>query len=176
MATPYRAELFPRHDLPATFHALLDAELGRGERVVWIGTPRRLRLRARALGDALFALLWNVAIALLISAIAKVAGLLCLFGMPFLMVGLSLLVAPLQAFRDAAATFYVVTDRRAIVFEGDASVSVPRERMNNLARTVRRDGSGDLVFFEEAGAKGTRRIGFYGVPRVRDVEQHLDAA
>src|SRR6478672_8997636 len=124
MATPYRTELLPSHDLPATFHALLEVELAHGERVVWLGTPSRLRLRTRALGDAFFALLWNVAIALLISSIAKVAGFLCLFGIPFLLVGLSLLVVPLQAFRDAAATFYVLTDRRAIVFEGDASVSV----------------------------------------------------
>src|SRR5262249_22469960 len=118
MATPYRAELLPSHRLPATFHALLDVELTPAERIMWVGTPSAIRLKSRAVGDAFFALLWNVAIALLISAIAKFAGLLCLFGIPFLLVGLSLLVAPLQAFRDASTTFYVVTDARAIVFEG----------------------------------------------------------
>jgi hypothetical protein len=173
MATPYRAELVPRHRLPATFHALLDVELAPDERVVWVGTPSAMRLKSRALGDAFFALLWNFAIALLISAIAKFAGLLCLFGIPFLLVGLSLLVAPVQAFRDAAATFYVVTDARAIVFEGATAVSVPRENMKRLLRTERGDGSGDLVFFEEAGAKGSSRIGFYGVRCVREVERLL---
>src|SRR5262249_29739991 len=157
----------------ATFHALLDVELAPAERVVWVGTPRAVRLMSRALGDAFFALLWNVAIALLISAIAKFAGLLCLFGIPFLLIGLSMLVAPLQAFRDAHATFYVVTETRAIVFEGPTSVSVPRERMKRVARSERADGSGDIVFFEETGAKGSSRIGFYGVPAVRDVERLL---
>jgi hypothetical protein len=175
MATPYRAELVPSFRLPPTFHALLDLELAPNERVVWVGMPSAARLKSRALGDAFFALLWNVAIALLITAIAKFAGFLCLFGIPFLLVGLSLLVTPLQAFRDARATFYVVTDARAIIFEGETSVSVPRERMTKVARTVRSDGSGDIVFFEETGTKGSNRVGFYGVRKVRDVERLLCA-
>jgi hypothetical protein len=170
MQMPYRAELAPVHRLPAMFHALLRSEVQRDERVVWIGVPRCGRLRARALGDAFFAVLWNVAIALLISAIAKVAGLLCLFAMPFLLVGFSLMVTPLQAFRDAPHTFYVLTDARAIVFEGQVAVSVPRDRMRRVARAERADGSGDLVFFEEAGSRGTSRVGFYGIERLAQVE------
>lgn len=176
MATPYRAELVPAHRLPPMFHALLNIELKPAERVVWVGIPSARRLRVRALGDVFFAVVWNVAIALLISAIANFAGLLCLCGIPFLLVGLSLLVGPLEAFRDAVLTFYVLTDARAIVFEGQTALSVPRDRMRRLARTERGDGSGDLVFFEEAGAKGSSRIGFYGIPGVRAVEALLRAS
>jgi hypothetical protein len=127
----------------------------------------------RAAGDLFFAVLWNVIIALLISSIAKVAGLLCLVGIPFLLVGMSLLGSPVRAFREATSTFYVVTDARAIVFEGTEWMSVPRERMRRLSHIERGDGSGDIVFFEEAGERGTNRVGFYGISSVRTVEQMI---
>jgi hypothetical protein len=66
-----------------------------------------------------------------------------------------------------------VTDARAIVFEGSNAVSVPRKRMKRVARTERADGSGDIVFFEETGPKGSSRVGFYGVRDVRAVERLL---
>ena len=170
MATPYRAELVPAFRLPATFHASLDAELAAGEKVLWVGLPNVWRLRVRALEGAMFALFWNLAIAGLISAMAKVSGAVCLFGVPFLMLGLSLFTAPSQSYRDAAHTFYALTDRRAIVFEGAFVMSVPRARMREVGRELRADGSGDLVFYEDARARATRRVGFYGVASVREVE------
>jgi hypothetical protein len=51
---------------------------------------------------------------------------------PFLVVGLPLFQAPLDAFRAIGTTFYAVTDRRAILFDGEEVVLCQRER---LART-----------------------------------------
>jgi hypothetical protein len=155
--------------LPATLHARLRAEVSATERIVWMEVPRPGRLRVRAALDLAFALLWNAAVAALISAAAKYAPFLCLFGIPFQLVGLSLLEAPITAVKLASRTLYVVTDRRAIVFEGSEVVSVPRSALSPVPSVSRWGGSGDVVFFERACPGASRKVGFYGVSDAQGV-------
>ena len=80
---------------------------------------------------------------------------------------------------------YVVTDRRAIVIRGGwrGSVSVRSfepEKLMDLRREQREDGSGDLVFGQDLkiGSKGRRYTmdyGFLAVPNAREAEEYVRA-
>ena len=95
------------------------------------------------------------------------AVLATIFLLPFLLVGVAMVLAPLFAVRKAGRTIYAVTDRRALVISGLFSRSVRSFGPGQL-RTVRLDedpdGSGDLAFAEG---------GFYGVENVKRVEAVL---
>jgi hypothetical protein len=133
MATPYRTMITTgTRALSPRFHAELDAELEPGERVLWTGVPAPGRLVLRALALVAFPLLWNSFALLLVYGAAKEGGLLCLCAVPFLVVGLPLFQAPIDAFRAIGTTFYAVTDRRAILFDGEEIVLCENDR---LART-----------------------------------------
>jgi hypothetical protein len=178
MSTPYRAASPVESDLPARFHAELRAELEPGERPVWVGFPDRERLRRRALAQLLFPIVWNGFVLLLIGSSARHGGAVWLCAVPFLAMGFPLFGAPLDAWRAAATTFYVVTDRRAMVFEGDHLVSHARGAIRGVRVVERSDGSGDLVFeksLRHEPRERSRALGasdhaaFHAVPRVRDV-------
>jgi hypothetical protein len=130
MATPYRTAMTASTKaLSPRFHAELDAELEPGERVLWTGMPARARLVLRALALVAFPVLWNGFALLLVYGAAKEGGLLCLCAVPFLVVGLPLFQAPFDAFRAIGTTFYAVTDRRAILFDGEEIVACQRDRL-----------------------------------------------
>ncbi|MBA4066387.1 MAG: hypothetical protein C0501_22270 [Isosphaera sp.] len=114
------------------------------------------------------------------------------FGLLFLTVGLGMLLAPVWAAYKATNTVYVVTDRRAVVFDGGWSTHVRSFGPADLTAVERRqrpDGSGDLILAKEPywvpghtsgppgrghhvpGGWSVREIGFFGIPRVREVEQ-----
>jgi hypothetical protein len=173
---PYRESggVVPR--LPAALHALLDAELQPGERLIWAGVPSAGRLRARAASDFVFPLLHNAAIATLIYFVAKFAGMLCMVAIPLLLLGFGLLTGPFLAFKNATRTLYALTDRRALVFEDVEVVHVDRARIRNAVSKVRPDGSGDVVFVDQSGVDGTVRIGFYGIADVARVAALLVGA
>jgi hypothetical protein len=109
-----------------------------------------------------------------------------LFGIPFLLVGLSMLLSPLGYRKKAARTAYAVTDRRAIVINGKLLAgrevrSYSPVQLGAISRTERANGCGDLVFQEEIarvhwrGGRGpsTVPIGFLGIAEVRAVEKIL---
>ena len=102
-----------------------------------------------------------------------------LFGVPFILIGFGMLSSPIWVYRKAKKTVYVVTDRRAIIFEKGFSVQIRSfegQRLGEVTKRVRADGSGDIVF--ECGIKrsrgdnnsGVTEIGFFGIERVNEVE------
>jgi len=159
--------------LPARFHAELDGELEPGETVLWTGVPRRSRLARRAVAAVAFPLLWNGFALLLVYGAAKEGGLLSFFAVPFLVVGLPLFQAPLEAVRVIGTTFYAVTDRRAILFDGEDILALSREKLARVASRVRADGSGDLWLMQRPRGRGDERVGLLGIARVHEVETLL---
>ena len=103
-----------------------------------------------------------------------------LIGVPFILVGLGMLSSPYWAYRAARRSAYVLTDCRAIVFSRDwfnriTIRSFPPERLTELHRKQRADGSGDLVFAQESwrdddGHRRSRDIGFLAIREVKAVE------
>ena len=108
-----------------------------------------------------------------------------------------MVLSPLWAVYRARGTVYVVTDRRAIIFDGGWGTHVRSFGPGDLAGVERRqrgDGSGDIILAREqyyvqghySGSPGrgghyvpgewrTREIGFFGIAQVKYVEQLIRA-
>ncbi len=108
-----------------------------------------------------------------------VFGFFPLFGIPFLLVGLAMLLSPLWMLRKARRTVYVVTDQRAIIFDGGGITRIRSfgpDQLGDLQRNQRSDGSGDLIFEQKISYSRnnhrphTTDIGFLAIPEVKRVE------
>ena len=173
-------------DLPHGLRSLVEAELDRDERILWIGMPLPWNVARQALPILLFAIPWT-GFALFWMAGASGFSIpdfkegfdfFPLFGVPFVLIGLGMLGAPYWAMRKAKKTVYVLTGARAIVFEGGRSTrirSFEPDQLNDLRRTQRQDGSGNLIFERRVwrNSDGNHRSsdhGFLGIPDVKRVE------
>ncbi len=145
-----------------TAQSTLEPLLGSGERLLWSGQPRT-GIRFRAADFALipfsifwcgFAIFWEC-MALRIprggSGPAALASYVFpLFGLPFVLIGLYLLVG--RFFFDAwkrGRTFYGVTDERILIVSGVFSRTTTSKDLGTLGETTlkeRPDGSGTLLF------------------------------
>ena len=168
----------------------IQAELQIGERILWIGRPRAWQAALKSAPIILFgipwtgfALFWTYAAAgfRIPDPRQGMFFFFPLFGVPFILVGLAMLSSPFWALRKARQTFYVITDRRALLIEGGSKTtvrSIEPERFKDLVRHQRADGSGDIVlqrqvFRDSDGDQQTFEIGFYGIEKVREVEKLL---
>jgi hypothetical protein len=173
----------------------IEREMQSGERLLWTSKPDPSRLSARMIVPAIFGIPFTA------FAIFWVAGawsmtrnspfpsngfdnIFPLFGLIFVFIGLAIMSSPFWAFAKGTRTVYGISDRRALVIEGGSSQTTKSysfSDMEDLERTERADGSGDLIFKRETrrGAKGRtylEPIGFFGVPNVREVENTLRQA
>jgi hypothetical protein len=173
--------------------AQINAELEPGEKVVWEGRPNPNRMMLKAMPIMLFgipflsfSIFWMAMAGGIVVAKGPRLGpqtFFVLFGLPFVLVGLGMVTSPLLFRWKATRTAYVVTDRRAIMFEGGVRTTIRSftpDQLGQITRNQRADGSGDIIFREEVriGRNGTRhitRIGFLEIPEVRDVERLIRA-
>lgn len=186
--------------LPRETTALIDAELRPGERIVWVGRPIPARF-ARGSGlTLLFGIPWvGMAIVWIVFAGLEFFGqssgdqsagdqvfklLWFLGGLPFGLIGFGILYYPLWKRRQARKTAYVITDRRAILFEnrwGDMAVrSFEAGQLGELRRVQNPDGSGDLIFSRDwrtdsDGEQQSTDIGFLAIAEVKSVEDMIRA-
>ena len=175
--------------LPADLDALARDELARGETVEWAAQPDARRAALGGLAVWLFAIPWTT-FSLFWTAMAgsgiddwtSLQILFPLFGTPFILIGLAMLSTPWWAWRGARRTLYVVTDRRAILFEasGLRAIGVRTfrpEALHDVRRTERPDGSGSLVFSKTTvrDSDGDRMLVTDGFTNVRDVRAAEDA-
>lgn len=174
--------------LSARLWRLAEAELEQGETVAWRGQPSRGRYFLQAMPIVAFAIPWT-AFALFWEACAAGFQLpnfqqpgqffFALFGLPFLLIGFGMLSTPFWAARNAKNTLYVLTDRRAIIFEGGWGTKIRSfgpDRLRDLHRRQFRNGSGDVLFEEEESPGKNRsitRVGFVAVANVKDVEDRV---
>jgi hypothetical protein len=172
--------------LPTELASLVDAELAKGERIVWIGRPIAWRFALPSVPILLFGIPFTAFALFWIGAARGFPGagvpVFALFGIPFVVVGLCMLLSPFWMLYRAGRTAYVVTDRRALVIEhgpfGRVMVrSFEPENLAVLSRTQHADGSGNLIFRREFRLEGRRGrfadIGFLAVPDVREVEERI---
>jgi len=177
--------------LPERLRGLVEAELRERERIVWVGKPKPWRMALQTLPILLFAIPWT---AFAIFWMCGAAGfkvpkfdagpdLFPLFGVPFVLVGLGMLSAPLWAARKAAGTAYVITTERAIVFIGGRGTTIRSfspDRLADRRRVQFADGSGDLLFgrgiiaTDGEGATTFTPEGFIGVRDVKGVEERIE--
>jgi Bacterial PH domain len=171
------------------------SELQPGESLYWTGTadPRRAAISALpasifGIPFAGFALFWmNSALhathglARNSNAFAKSFSIFPIFGLPFLLVGLGMILAPLWAFFKGRETIYAVTDKRVMIISGSASRTVRSCTPADIASVdyrERPDGSGDIVIATNSQIRTNNsvsqlKVGLYGVSNVKDVARQV---
>jgi len=185
--------------MPYEIQNRIASELRKDERLVRAGQPDPKRFARMAIPIMIFgipftafAIFWMVAASGIMFGAGNMgfgALFACfpLFGIPFLLTGLTMLSSPIWMKRRAKKTCYALTDQRAIIWavERFSGIVVRSYQASELGKMVRREyanGTGDLIFEEivtlhTSSNNGSRlrttERGFIAVPHVRDVEDLL---
>jgi hypothetical protein len=180
--------------LPLQLQSLLDEELNKGEELRWLCQPSVSRAIINSLPLVVFAIIWLAISVFVAFAMYKSTQeskdvstmAMVLIGI-FLLVGLWMLTSPFWAVRKARNTVYAITHSRAIILRKGLSINIQSfgpEKLTNIIKTIRSDGSGDLIFERHMSYRRTGKgstiskvaeVGFYGIPRVNEVEDMLRA-
>jgi len=170
---------------------LVNAELHDGESIVWSSAPKPGNMVLKTLPVILFAIPWTgFAVFWMVMAGGfhsgggfQIGSVFALFGLPFVLIGIGMLLSPLLVIRAARESAYVITDRRAMIFTakpwGAMNItSFPPDQLKSLARTQNSDGSGDVVFEARISSAGNgdkfvQKLGFIGVDDAKAVEDLL---
>jgi hypothetical protein len=172
--------------LPQELRDQVDRELEPGEPLRWVEMPIPRLFTPASTGAFLFgipwtafALFWTGGAAFGVSKMGSNEGpwglkwAFPLFGLPFILIGLAMLSSPWWARRAARRTVYVITDRRAICFQGGWSTTIRSyspEQLSQVYRKERKDGTGDVIIGVRGwrDSDGDRRTVEEGFLRVRD--------
>jgi hypothetical protein len=173
------------------------SELQSGESLYWTGTADPVRAALSALPAAIFgipfasfALFWISQAYHATSAMSKSSNnaftsgfrVFPLFGLPFLIVGLGIILAPLWAFLKGSSTVYAVTNQRVMIIAGTRSRSVKSYTPADILGVEHRerpDGSGDIVLLTNAVTRSNNnftsqvKVALCGVPNVKQVAQQV---
>jgi hypothetical protein len=104
---------------------------------------------------------------------------MALFGLPFVLIGFGMLLAPLWVFRKGRQTLYVLTNKRIAILQGSRTitiVSVRPEEIVSVSRKEGPDGRGTLILHQGAtrdsdGDRQERKTDIGVVNDVRRLEQ-----
>jgi len=180
-------------EVPAEMQDRVERELEAGERILWMEQPVPRFFSPASTGAFLFAIPWT---AFALFWICGASGFKLpdfskglegfeffpLFGVPFVLVGLAMLSAPLWTYRSARKTVYAITGRRALGIEGGIRSTTirtyPPDRLQDIHRTERRDGIGDVIIAsrtwkDSEGSRQTEKHGFMNVRDAKTVETML---
>jgi hypothetical protein len=167
----------------------INRQLDPGEGLLWSGAPKPGRMALSTLPVSAFSIPFTAfAVFWIWSAYSMTSrspspgapwNLFPLFGVPFLLIGLGMMTAPLWAYLGAGRMLYAVTSKRALIVIRLFSTTVKsyvHSEIHDLQRVERADGSGDLYFANrdvvtQRGGIVRQRVGFLGIPDVRSVEQ-----
>ena len=173
------------------------SELQPGESLYWTGTadPRRAALSALpasifGIPFAGFALFWITQAYHATSAMSKSSNnafakgfaVFPIFGLPFLFIGLGIILAPLWAFLKGGNTVYAVTNQRVMIITGSGNRSVKSVTPADIVSVDHRerpDGSGDIAITTTAVVRSSNnftsqvKVALCGVPNVKQVVQQV---
>lgn len=162
-----------------------------GESVVWFGKPNPIRLALTMLPIFIFAIPWTAFAVFWVYTASgsqfppdfsnESASFFPLFGVPFVLIGFAMLCSPLFVYAKAFRMVYIVTNKtiRIVTMGRRKKVETfTSADIGKIERTEKPDGSGDLIFrydvsYDTNRKRRTAPVGFYGIPNVRTVEQHL---
>ena len=176
--------------VPQELQEKVTRELDSGERIRWMEQPIPRYFTAVSTPAFLFAIPWT---AFAIFWICGACGFkypdfskggvsfFPLFGVPFVLIGVGMLCSPLLTYRKAFKTVYVLTDRRAIIFDAGWSTTIRSYlpgQLKSIVRKDKRDGTGSIVFDQliRAGCREGQQaqdIGFLNIREPRPAEQML---
>lgn len=170
--------------------AKIDRELEAGERVVWKGKPIPRFFTPSSTGAFLFALPWTAfAIVWMLGAAEfkmpdfnEGKDLFPLFGVPFLLIGLGMLSSPFWAYWRSLKTVYVITEKRALTFDGGVFTTTIRSyaphKLQDLFRREKSNGTGDVLidrrdWRDTDGDQQTEELGFLRLENPKEIEALL---
>ena len=178
---------------------LVKDELDSSEELIWEGRPIAKVFTARS-GVALafglmftaFSFFWTASLlkenTVSILPMTLIERIFPFFSLPFLAVGIWLMLSPYWMYRETQRTVFVITNKRCIIITAGRTKKVKayvNSRINSIEKTEYSDGSGDLIFAREqyttSGDNGTREIrtrgiGFHSIQSVSEVQKLLKAA
>ena len=180
---------------PSDAQLRAQSELQSGESIYWTGTADPARAALSALPASLFgipfagfALFWisqalraTNGLSKSHNSFASGFSVFPLFGLPFLFVGLGIVLAPLWAYLKGRSTVYAVTNQRVMIITGGSNRSVKSLTPVDILgvdHSERPDGSGD-IYIMTAGVMRTNnsvsniRATLVGVPNVKQVAQQV---
>ena len=172
------------------------SELQSGESLCWTGTADPGRAALSALPASIFgipfagfALFWitqafhaTSAMSKSNNAFAKGFSVFPIFGVPFLLVGLGIILAPLWAFLKGGNTVYAVTNQRVMIITGGGNRSVKSYTPADIVSVEHRerpDGSGDILIVTDAITRANNnlvspvKVALCGIPNVKEVVQQV---
>jgi hypothetical protein len=177
---------------PSDAQFLVQSELQSGESLQWTGLANPARAAISALPASLFglpfagfALFWMTAAYRGSHAISKssnnpiggVFSFFPLFGLPFLLIGLGVVFAPLFAYFKAQKTAYAITDKRVLVISAGRTRTIKSCTPADIVSVDHREregGSGDVII-RTSGVMQNRNslsqitVGLLGVSNVKEV-------
>jgi hypothetical protein len=178
--------------IPASLRNKVEMELRSGERILWTAQPIAARLSRASWPIVIFGIFWTAFSVFWVAAAGwgtsrnSMPGpfkLFPLFGVPFVLIGIGMLTSPIWMRKKAAKTVYMITDQRAVILSeglrGKTHVeSYAPTQLQSITRDQFADGSGDLIFEtrtwrDSDGDRRTSRVGFFAVPDVKSVEDHI---
>lgn len=164
-----------------------EGELRPSEKLIWAAKPTSLR--SHLIGKVFTALFGIPFLAFAVFWISKAAEMgggqgfdfFPLFGIPFVLVGVGMVLSPLYAVYVAEHTVYALTDQRLVIIEDSWRKSVRSWTLDQADEIERRDnidGSCNLYFATSVhrGSKGstyTKRHGFIGIDGGDDLEYQI---
>ncbi len=169
---------------------MVEKELETGEKIVWIGMPVPKFFIPKATGTFIFgipwtafAIFWTVTASwgVFQSGNANIFWLFPLFGIPFIVVGIGMLLSPVFAYKKALKTVYVITDKRAITFDYIWSREIrsyPPNKLQEIYRKENSDGTGDVIIScrnwkDSDGDRQSEELGFIHIEAPKNAEQML---
>lgn len=180
------------NSIPHKMLDLVNRELEIGESIVWSGTPRRAFFTPSSIAAFLFgipwtgfAIFWTIAAGAgtILTSGFSFFSFFPLFGVPFILIGFAMLSTPLATYLKSGRTVYVITDRRAITFEGGRHTvirSYTPDKLGEIYRTEKPNGYGDVIIVHKSwrdsdGDRQSEELGFQRVPNAKEVERLLKA-
>ena len=181
---------------PSDAQLRAQSELQSGESLYWTGTADPGRAALSALPAAVFgipfagfALFWITQAYRATSHIShnsnnSFAGgfsVFPLFGVPFLLIGLGIVLAPLWAYLKGSSTVYAVTNQRVMIITGNGSRTVKSLTPADIVGVdyrERPDGSGDIAIQTNAimrtnNSMSQLKVALVGVPNVKEVARQV---
>jgi hypothetical protein len=172
------------------------SELQSGESLYWTGVadPRRSALMALpaslfGIPFAGFALFWISSAYHATSAMSSSSSnsftrgfaIFPLFGLPFLLIGLGVILTPLWVYLKGLSTVYAVTNQRVMIITGGSSRSVKSCTPADIVSVDHRerpDGSGDVLIRTTAQTRTNNTVsqvtlGLFGVSNVKEVARQV---
>jgi len=177
-------------NIPRELRDKVDQELEPGERIQWIDMPVPKFFTPLATAAFLFGIPWT-AFAIFWTATAAWGimrtvsegplWVFPLFGVPFILIGFGMLSSPRWAYRKALRTVYVLTNRRAITFDGGWSMTIrsyPPDKLQDVYRKEKKHGTGDVIIArsewrDSDGDRRSEELGFIHIRNPREVERML---